>query len=818
MILVLLFAITVPALAQYNSSGLTALNREVSAYEENPQFFVALVILSIVSALLVIGIAIFLIINQRNIKQKSALQKDLEIEKSTLETIFNSVPEILFVKDLNHNFLRINNRFEEHFGCKKETIVGKKGDENEFFAEVFDDLTETEKRVINENRLIMIEKSIKGANGESPFFEIITSPLYSHGIVTGTVGVAYDITHRKAMEEAARSASRAKSNFLANMSHEMRTPLTAVLGLTELILETAHLDDETHGSLVRIYRSGENILNLVNDILDISKIEADKLELNPHKYDLPSLLNDTISQSILYIDEKPIEIVLDIHENLPNYLFGDELRIRQILNNLLSNAFKFTRKGTVELGIRCEQEEEMVWMTAWVRDTGTGIRPEDMDKLFTLYSKMEEDTSRGRSNRRTEGTGLGLSIAKKVAEMMDGFITVESEFGKGSLFTVKIKQQFVNDVAIGKDVLESLKKFDYSIKKLEKAKISRLNLSYARVLIVDDNLTNLDVTKGLMGLYGIEVDCVDDGHLAIDAIKNEKVTYDAIFMDHMMPEMDGVEATKIIREKIGTKYAKEIPIIALTANAIVGNEEMFLSEGFQAFIAKPIDLARLDVVLRQWVRNKDKEALLPEKMIVYEGRRGGEGKLFRDEIPDLDMHKGIAHFGYSEEAYFRVLQSFLKNTRPLLDIIRDVKKESLDTYAVTIHGIKGSSRGIFALKAGDAAETLELAAKAEDYDYITTNNSSFLEMLETLLNNIEDSLEKSGVERKPVKDKPDTELLKKLLNACNNFDIDEMDAVMGVIGSFEYTSDGGLAVWLGESLGQGKYRIVKDKLIDLIKL
>jgi len=793
----------------------TIINRSLSVREANPQFFIALIVLLIVSILLILGTTVFLIVNSRNNILKNKLQKELTVEKSTLETIFNSVPEMLFVKDLDHNFVRINRSFENHFGCTADEITGNRGYSNELLAAIVNDFMDTENRVIKENRLIMTEKSILGANGISPFFEIIATPLYSNGSASGIVGVAYDVTHRKEMEDAAQSASRAKSNFLANMSHEMRTPLTAVLGLTELTLEVAHLDDETHSNLIKVYRSGETILNLVNDILDISKIEADKLELNPHKYDLPSLLNDTITQSALYSEEKPIELVLNIDEELPNYLFGDELRIRQILNNLLSNAFKFTKEGTVELGIQCEREDSVIWLTAWVSDTGSGIKPEDMDKLFTLYSKMEEENGRNTQNRRTEGTGLGLSISKKVAEMMEGFITAESEYGKGSKFTVKLKQQFVSDEVIGKDVVESLKKFDYSMKRFENAKMSRVNLSYAKVLIVDDNSTNLDVAKGLMGLYGMEVDCVTGGQIAIDVIKDEKIKYDAIFMDHMMPEIDGVEATRVIRNEIGTAYAKEIPIIALTANAIVGNEEMFLSKGFQAFIAKTIDLSRLDVVLRQWVRDKEKEALLPDKIINIEAKRLQERRILREDIPGLDMDRGIAHFGFSEDAYYKMLQSYAKNTRSLLYIIQNVDRDNLESYGVTVHGIKGSSRGIFAKKAGDEAEALENAVAAGNYDFVRANNGKFLVLLETLLSDIEGALIRSGIEKKPVKNKPDHAMLVKLLDACNEFDIDEIDNVMDEINAFDYKEDDGLVVKLRESLGQGKYKQVKDILTEL---
>jgi signal transduction histidine kinase/AmiR/NasT family two-component response regulator len=400
------------------------------------------------------------------------------------------------------------------------------------------------------------------------------------------------------------TANNAKSDFLAGMSHEMRTPLNAVIGLSGLTLEIEGLDEEAKINLEKIFNAGSILLNLVNDILDISKIEAGKFELVLNEYDIPSLVNDTITQNILRIGEKPIEFNLNICADMPTHLYGDDLRLKQILSNLLSNAFKYTQEGTVELGIRSEraEDDDSVLVTAWVKDTGAGIRLEDMNKLFFDYSQVDV-----KANRKIEGSGLGLAITKKMLELMDGTITVESEYGKGSIFTVNFKQKFVTDTPIGDAVVKNLKSFRYSdSKRKQYARFVRTKLPYAKVLVVDDNITNLDVAKGLMKPYEMQIDCVTSGQQAVDAIQTEKVTYNAIFMDHMMPGMDGVEATRRIRA-IGTDYAKHIPIIALTANAIAGNEEMFLSKGFQAFLSKPINLMHLDSIIKQWVRDKSKE-------------------------------------------------------------------------------------------------------------------------------------------------------------------------------------------------------------------
>ena len=404
------------------------------------------------------------------------------------------------------------------------------------------------------------------------------------------------------------TANKAKSDFLAKMSHEMRTPLNAIIGLSALALEDEAVKKETRLNIEMVSNAGELLLSTVNDILDISKIEAGKLELAPVKYDVPSLLNDTVTQSIMHIGEKPVKFVLDIDDTLPAQLFGDDLRIKQLLNNLLSNAFKYTMEGTVELGVRCERDKgdaDTVWLTAWIKDTGIGIKPENIRTLFDEFTQADS-----RVSRYVVGTGLGLAITKRLSEMMGGSITVESEYGKGSLFTISLKQGFVTDAHIGRDVVENLKSFKYSEhKRRNKAGSERPKLPYASVLVVDDNLTNLDVARGLMKPYNLKrIDCVISGQEAINAIRDERTRYDAIFMDHMMPEMDGIEATHHIRE-IGTDYAQEIPIIACTANAIVGNEQMFLNNGFQAFISKPLEINRLDDIMKRWVRNKELEKL-----------------------------------------------------------------------------------------------------------------------------------------------------------------------------------------------------------------
>ncbi|MCL2530496.1 MAG: ATP-binding protein, partial [Coriobacteriia bacterium] len=547
--------------------------------------------------------------------------------------------------------------------------------------------------------------------------------------------------------KAAEDANEAKSSFLANMSHEMRTPLNAIIGLSELTLETGGLFDDDYENIGKINSAGSTLLNMVNDILDISKVEAGKFELNVLEYDVPSLLNDALTQCIVYREDKPIEFILKIDEDLPARLFGDELRVKQILNNILTNAFKYTKQGLVELGLSCSEEQDgSTVLTAYVKDTGVGIQSESMHRLFEDYAQMDV-----KANRTIMGTGLGLPIAKRLLDLMGGTMKIESEYGIGSTFTVHIPQGYTTDEVIGPEVSRRLRDFKYhEHRRKRESKLYRISLPYARVLVVDDVETNLDVAKGLMKPYHMHIDCVLNGQQAIDAIRDEVLHYDAIFMDHMMPGMDGVEAAQRIRA-INTEYARNIPIIALTANAVSGSEEMFINKGFQAYLSKPIDTVVLDNIVRRWVRNKEKEKELGIKEINIGGksfpdarsgvdrrkgddrRCGFDRRVWGDLANSINISKGMRRFGNDKDVYLSVLRSFAKNTIPLLDEIKGVQADHLSNYAIVVHGIKGSSRGVYADEIGNWAESLEKAAKAGDFKFVSSQNNSFVQYVERFI-------------------------------------------------------------------------------------
>jgi signal transduction histidine kinase/ActR/RegA family two-component response regulator len=395
----------------------------------------------------------------------------------------------------------------------------------------------------------------------------------------------------------AETASQAKSEFLAHMSHEIRTPLNAILGFADVELNK-HPRGETGENLERIYDSGSILLGIINDLLDISKIETGHFELTLVEYSPLSLLNDVLNLNRVRLGSKPIELELEIDETMPAMLYGDELRVKQILNNLLSNAIKYTDHGTITFNARWkEKNNDTITIAYAVRDTGRGIRQEDLADLFSEYTRLDQ-----LSNRNIEGTGLGLAITKKLTEMMGGAIIVESEYGKGSTFSASIVQKLVDATPVGKEAAENLKYFSHRPERRELAKkLVRVQIPNTYVLVVDDVVSNLMVAKGLLDPYGLNVYMVKSGQQAIDLIRKGKIHFDLIFMDQMMPEMDGLEAVRIIRNEIDLDYIKTVPIIALTANALKGSDVMFLEHGFQDFLSKPIDILQLDEMLHKWV-------------------------------------------------------------------------------------------------------------------------------------------------------------------------------------------------------------------------
>jgi signal transduction histidine kinase/CheY-like chemotaxis protein/HAMP domain-containing protein len=750
------------------------------------------------------------------------------------------------------------------------------------------------------------------------------NPLYIAGALIDVAEMKNLIYEAEEQRLAAEDASRAKTAFLANMSHEIRTPMNAILGITEIQLQRDSLDAETRVAIEKIYTSGDLLLGIINDILDLSKIEAGKLELFTDKYEIASLVSDTVQLNLMRVGSKRISFELHIDEHVPAILSGDELRVKQIMNNLLSNAFKYTSEGTVNLTIKAiepddpEIARDKVVLIIIVSDTGQGMTEEHVKKLFDEYSRFNVET-----NRSTEGTGLGMSITKKLVDLMDGAINVQSKKGVGSAFTVHLPQNRVNGEVLGKEMIENLRLFRVNnTAQMRRTQITRDAMPYGNVLVVDDVETNIYVAKGLLMPYELKISSATSGYAAIEKIKAGNI-YDIIFMDHMMPELDGIETTKRIRE-LGYNH----PIVALTANAVSGQADIFLGNGFDDFISKPIDLRQMNMLLNKIIRDKQppeviekarKEAaerkeqnilpqntndpefvrvfireveksltaleellekeswyhheddmrvyiihihtiktslanigkldfsavalkleqaarnrifeiVLPETPLFFrtireflEGFKKADAVriqiqsiFLNKEIDGINLVKGFELMNNDEAAYLQILRSYTDNVRTLLASVKDFDETHFGKYKIAVHGIKGASAYIFADPVGQQAEALEKAAEAGDMDYIRKHNPAFLDIAWKLVNDLEEMLAiYKNKNTKLMKPEPEITTLKKILDACKRFDMDDLDAAMEEIERYQYDSDDGLADWLREAINNMELTKAAEKLAYL---
>ncbi|MDR3264704.1 MAG: cache domain-containing protein, partial [Synergistaceae bacterium] len=648
-----------------------------------------------------------------------------------LSLLMKNSPDIILIFDANGRFIDCTDTFLQEIRVAGFDEIGGR-----IFSDVFRDfldageidrLTQILAKAMRDKKNISLNETVDFSRENNPrSYSIRFTPMLdANGHIIGAMALLHDLTDFLQAKQA-EAASQAKSAFLASMSHEIRTPLNAVVGLSEIELRN-NLPEETHDNLEKIHRSGSALLGIINDILDISKIESGKFEIILVEYDFANLISDAIHQNVVRIATKPVVFEPRIDPNIPARLHGDETRVRQILNNLLSNAFKYTKEGKVVLEISGERQDGEILMKYVVSDTGIGIKKEDVGKLFSEYQQFDTQT-----NRRIEGTGLGLSISRNLVEMMSGTIGVESEYGKGTTFTVSLRQSIVDPSPIGTEAAQNLKTFRLLESRRDRGLVRR-PMPAGKVLIVDDVPTNLDVAKGLMTPYGLTIHCTAGGRQAVEIVREAKILYDVIFMDHMMPGMDGMEAVRIIRG-IGSEYARKAPIIALTANALVGNEDMFLQNGFQGFLSKPIDVMKLDQILNTWIPDRQTENLRALSSETFD--EGDAGAVFSNlEIDGVNIPEGLARFN-SGKIYREILLSYAAHIPEVLDKIRQVDEESLLTYVVTVHGIKGSSYGISANGVGKMAEELELAAKRGDVETIRAKNAALIDAVETLLSNL----------------------------------------------------------------------------------
>ncbi|MCL2603931.1 MAG: ATP-binding protein [Defluviitaleaceae bacterium] len=610
-----------------------------------------------------------------------------------------------------------------------------------------------------------IEYRCKKKNGEYAYFRASGETIRDEqGNPLRVAGALMDITETKNILQStemqrleAEAANQAKSAFLSTMSHEIRTPMNAILGITEIQLANSDLDQDVRNALEKIYTSGDMLLGIINDILDLSKIEAGKMEIVSANYETASLISDTAQLNMMRIGSKKIDFDLIIDENLPALLLGDELRIKQILNNVLSNAFKYTEKGTVTMALSagpCVNDDSRIILSVSVSDTGQGMTKEQVAALFDEYSRFNHE-----ANRSTEGTGLGMSITRNLIRMMNGDIGIESEPGKGSTFTVSLPQGKVNDELLGREKAENLHQFRTASRaQMKRLQINRDPMPYGKVLIVDDVETNIFVARGLLTPYQLQIDSVDSGFAAINKVEDGHV-YDIIFMDHMMPQMDGVETTGRLR---ALGYAH--PIVALTANAVAGQAEIFLGNGFDDYISKPIDVRQLNVVLNKWVRDKQ-----PQN-VVEEAREQAINK--KEPSPDSKI---IDIFARDARKSIGVLNAVYDTFKKDKD---KYTEESMRTYTIHTHGMRSALANVGNMGLSAVALKLEQLGRDKNIGTILSETPAFLTSLQAYVDKI--TAKRSGPNTPNITE--DTAYLAERLGmikaACEAYDEEAAEAAL----------------------------------------
>ena len=568
----------------------------------------------------------------------------------------------------------------------------------------------------------------------------------------------------------AKSAGKAKTDFLANMSHEIRTPMNAICGMSDLLLQTK-LTDEQLDYVSTIKLSSDNLLSIINDILDFSKIEAGKMELVPQSYNLLSPLYSLQNTIDVRIGERPLDFKISIKRDMPTELYGDEVRVQQVILNLLTNAVKYSNQGHIELIVDYEKlEDDEIMLKATVKDQGIGIKKEDMPKLFEAFSQVDMER-----NHRIEGTGIGLTITERLVRSMGGSITLESEYGVGTTFYVSMRQK-VEDF---NSVIDTESTDDFVVISHSnilkgfvsgKKKIAKFIAPNAKVLVVDNNEANLKVAKGLMGQYKLSVRTCTSGKAALDILETDK-SFDILFIDHMMPEMDGVELTKILRSS-NDDYLKYVPIIALTANAIKGVSEMFLANGFTEYLSKPIDTERLGEVLNKWIPENKKEEAMEEEESVADNNEAVDDdednlcNMLR-RIENVDYDKAMALCGKSEDILLSVIEVYVKSYSQIKERIDSTyAKEDLKNYAIEVHGVKSSSRSIGNDVLGEMAYRLEIEAKDGNIAYVKENHSEFAMKYEQFVGKLKEIVDKLKTEEKIEKVKFSKEEMLSMINEC----------------------------------------------------
>ncbi len=590
-------------------------------------------------------------------------------------------------------------------------------------------------------------------------------------------------------------AQRSKDDFLAAVSHELRTPINAICGMSEIGLAEAK-SEVARENLEDIRNAGRNLLSTVSDILDYAQLSSGKLSLQEETYNISSTINDVINMSIGKIGEKKISLIVNCDPELPSLLLGDEPKIKRVMTNLVENSIKYTISGYVIMDISKREEEYGINLVVKIRDTGVGMRPESLGRIFGDFTQL----SSGR-NRREGGLGLGLTISRTIIEMMGGFMTVKSQYGKGTeiQFTVPQRVEDANPIGAIDTRLHSVKTESVGTDEYGEGAIrvtgrtgrvdnpGRMIMPDAHVLVVDDSFMNIKVLEGLLKPYRLKVTTAGSGKEALEKIADR--CYDFVFMDHMMPEMDGVECVRLIRAR-ENEYYKTVPIVALTANAVEGAREMFMSQGFNDFMSKPVEVSALERVLKKYV-SKDKIRYTGEEEEDTSDQNTAEGL---PAIGDLDVKKGLLYCG-TVENYRNVLKVHATNGPDNIDKIRQFfEQKDFENYTIYIHALKSSMASIGADTLSEMSKDMEKAGKNGDIDYIEAHHEELMAEYERVVAlllgqdamQMELSDEFMETDHEPISDEMFDEYINSFEEAAYTFEPNNMYEILDKLKAYSY--------------------------------
>lgn len=638
-------------------------------------------------------------------------------------------------------------------------------------------------------------------------YQVEETVLKDNELIQGYMMTIVDVTKiieqnhlMKRLVLQTEDANRAKTNFVSNMSHEIRTPMNSIVEITEILLRSRHSPKEQE-YLLNIQSSGRVLLTIINDVLDCSKMEAGKMQLFDEPYDTCSLFHDLRISMENRIGHSGLELIYDIDQDIPCKLKGDMGRIRQVIINLVNNAIKYTEKGSVRFSVHVRQKNtDKVMLYYEVADTGIGIRKEDQKILFDAFQRVEMDR-----NRYVEGTGLGLTISQNLVNMMGGVIEVESEYGKGSRFFFTIEQTIIDPTPVSA-VNYNGQKDNVTEKEAECLFIA----PEAHILLVDDNELNLVVAKELLKPLRMQIDTAENGLQAVKMVRGSQ--YDLVLMDHMMPVMDGIEAAKAIRALPEDKYQK-LPIIALTANAMVDARKEFLNAGMNGFVAKPIDFARICNQLKLW---------LP-KDLVRDVPKEEAKKLLADDLSDREIQpedpqmgfsfeEGVKHCG-SKAALMKTIRIFYRTIDSKANKIEQCLKEGLiSDYVIEIHALKSSALLIGAVPLSEAAKELEDYGKQGKTEVLEEKTPDVLTLYRDLKNILRPYAEKEEDAKKEFSDGEWITALQQIHQCIEQFDLDGVDQIMEQLEEYQVPE------CIRESMDQLRVYVADVSLEEIMEL